>query len=414
MIVRTDKPALLPRVSILAFCETEPVMHAINAAFAHPSMARAQTSVLPARTVDVGGVGKTVMASGLPGAVIIEVSEQADQPEILRQLTKFAAYCDQDTVVLVIGHNNDIGLYRALINEGVADYLVTPVTSDQIVQVLSSRLTRKDATDKANKVIAVVSARGGAGTTTIASNLAWLLAQERAENTCLVDLDLPFGGLATALDCQPDPELSALLYTPELITDPETLHRMLIHKTSNLSVLCATPSLEAAGKRRNDAGTAHLIKLLRTEFSCTVLDVPLHWNAVIENLLVKANHVVLVTTPDFTGLPPAQTLLRYLGQLRDDTQVLFNQSRPRDKDTWKLDDARTALNVQQAFQIAADSAFPDSVAQGRVLCDLSPSHAAAQELRRLIDALFGTHENKASGWSLPFSRLFQRGTQKDS
>ncbi len=387
-------------------------MHAINAAFAHPSMARAQTSVLPARAVDVGGVGKNVMASGLPGAVIIEVGEQADQPEILRQLTKFASYCDQDTVVLVIGHNNDIGLYRALIHEGVADYLVAPVTSDQILQVLANRLTRKDAAERASKVIAVVSARGGAGSTTIAANLAWMLAHERDTNTCLVDLDLPFGGLANALDCQPDPELSALLYTPELITDPETLHRMLVHKTSNLSVLCATPSLEAAGKRRNDAGTAHLIKLLRSEYACTVLDVPLQWNAVIENILVKSNHVVLVTTPDFTGLPPAQTLLRYLGQLRDDTQVILNQGRPRDKDNWKPDDAKTALNVPHLFQIAADSAFPDSVAQGRPLCDLNPSHAAVQELRRLLDVLSGTHEEKASGWSLPFSRLFRREAQK--
>lgn len=147
-MARADKPALLPRVSILAFCETEPVMHAITAAFAHPSMARAQTTVLPARTVDVGGVGKNVMASGMPGALIIEVAEQADQPEILRQLTKFAAYCDQDTIVLVIGHNNDINLYRALMNEGVADYLVAPVTSDEILQVLAARLTRRDGAEK--------------------------------------------------------------------------------------------------------------------------------------------------------------------------------------------------------------------------------------------------------------------------
>lgn len=412
MIARPETPLRLPRVSILAFCETEPVMEAITAAFAHPALARARTSIMPARAIDVEGFSKNISAEGVPGALIIEVGEQANQEEIMRRLTKYAAYCDQETVVFVIGHRNDITLYRALLSEGVADYLVAPVSADQIVQALAGRLAREEAADKTGRTIAVIAARGGAGATTVAANLAWILAEERRQPTCLVDLAGPFGAVATALDCQPDPELSALLYSPELITDAETLQRMLIRKTDRFAVLCATPNLEAAGRRHNDAGMTHLLKLLRAEFAYTVLDVPLHWISVIENILVKANQVVLVTTPDFSGIPPAQTLFRYLLQMRDDTLVVLNQSRPKSRDNWDIADVLRALNVQQALQIPADDAFPGSVAQGRALCDLSPSRPAARELRRLAAAICGDLQEEQKGWAPALSHMFDRWTRR--
>ncbi len=58
-----------------------------------------------------------------------------------------------------------------------------------------------------SRVVAVYSPKGGVGTTTIATNIAIAAAQRRPDRVVLVDLDLQFGGVATHLnlDAEPDP-----------------------------------------------------------------------------------------------------------------------------------------------------------------------------------------------------------------
>ncbi len=38
-----------------------------------------------------------------------------------------AEYCDENIKVVVLGHTNDIRLYRELMRRGVSEYLVWPV-----------------------------------------------------------------------------------------------------------------------------------------------------------------------------------------------------------------------------------------------------------------------------------------------
>ncbi|MDD9204957.1 P-loop NTPase, partial [Georgenia sp. 10Sc9-8] len=95
------------------------------------------------------------------------------------------------------------------------------------------------------RVISVVSPKGGVGKTTVATNLAVGLAQAEAHSTVLVDLDIQFGDVASALDLQPEYTL------PDAVTGPASrdtmvLKTFLIQHETGLYVICGPDSPAAA------------------------------------------------------------------------------------------------------------------------------------------------------------------------
>lgn len=407
-MLRSDRLNLLPRGSILAFCETEEVKNVLLEVFSDPVMSRVEAAAAIVGTPDDKKLLKRLQNDGVPMCLIVEVSGSS-APEILQRLAEFAPYCGPETVVIVVGHHNDVHLYRSLISEGVADYLVAPMAVGQILRTLSLRLSPRSES-QAGDIIAVVGARGGSGATTVAVNIAWQLANKRNHRTCLVDLDLPFGGVAAALDCKPDPEISSLLYTPSLITDVDVLNSMLIEKTPNLSVLCAAPDLSVSRNARNEEGMEHLIGLLRSEFAYTVLDLPLHWTPAIEDLLVQAKYLVLVTTPTFSGIPPTQTLLGHLAKIRAESPlVVLNHTHPNNKADWSDEEVSRALATSNIVTINTDKAFPESVAHGKPLSQFAPSHEASKKLDRLIAQLLGEQSEKRTSRIKSLFSFLDRG-----
>lgn len=384
------------RMALIALCQSAGVRTAVSDACAHPTMARVRASVAVAGVDRFEHLVTEATESCRLGIVIYETPMGASRDQIMSELRRVADFCDETTNVFVVGHENDVLLYKTLLEEGVADYLVAPITQQDVLKSLSDRLATQGQ-GEAGALFAVVGARGGAGATTVAANLAWLLATERQHNTCLLDLDLPFGGVATAFDCSPDPEISSLLYTPERIADAEMLDRLVVRKTERLALICAAPDLERARRRNRAEGQSHLSALLRAEFQSSVVDLPLEWNKACEELLEHATKVVLVTTPDFAGIPHAQVLLRHLAELRTDAPiVVLNQVGTRDKDEWPVSEVKRALGLP-VIEIAAEmKAFSAGAVQGRPLSDLVPSHAAAKAFRRVVDELVGPQDVVAS------------------
>ena len=124
-VTKGDMKALrpVPRISIQAFCETEIVAQTLEMTSKDRRMARAHVKVL------MGGVPAAVefyATAPTPNLVIVESRLVGD--ELMANLGRLAEVCDAETKVVVIGHFNDIIAYRELINNGVSDYLVAPVS----------------------------------------------------------------------------------------------------------------------------------------------------------------------------------------------------------------------------------------------------------------------------------------------
>ena len=110
------------------------------------------------------------------------------------------------STVIAIGDQNDVALYRTLTSAGITDYLVKPILPEAIDMAMEAAAEGPVAEGESapsGQVIAFVGAHGGVGTTTLAVNTAWAIANEQNKQTAIVDLDLKFGSVSLALDVDP-------------------------------------------------------------------------------------------------------------------------------------------------------------------------------------------------------------------
>src|SRR6478736_5041006 len=140
--------ALVPRINIQAFCEKPQTMESLQVAFADRRMARAHGSAI------MGGISAAVrlyQTQSTPNLLLVEAD--TDRDALIASLGSLAEVCQPDTKVVVIGHVNDVILYRELIRRGVSEYIVAPVTPLQLIEIISS-LYRSEKAVSIGRVIA--------------------------------------------------------------------------------------------------------------------------------------------------------------------------------------------------------------------------------------------------------------------
>ena len=109
--------------------------------------------------------------------LIVDMSESVD---MLADLNALAEVCEPGTVVLALGIINDVGIYRDLVNSGIHDYLVKPISQDLLREAVISGEAALHAPAEAEVAVAptdkstvvIIGSRGGVGSTTVATNVA--------------------------------------------------------------------------------------------------------------------------------------------------------------------------------------------------------------------------------------------------
>jgi pilus assembly protein CpaE len=76
----------------------------------------------------------------------------------------------------VVGHVNDVSLYRELIRNGVSEYIVAPVSMADVISVISAIFVDPEAAPLWAGPSPFVGAKGGVGSSTIAHNCAWSIS----------------------------------------------------------------------------------------------------------------------------------------------------------------------------------------------------------------------------------------------
>src|SRR5690606_25380990 len=122
--------------------------------------------------------------------------------------------------VIVISVEGDPEYFRRAMQAGACDYLVKPFSSQDLVQSVRTAAARVPVQPKGaakrrkGRIITVFSAKGGAGKSTVAVNLAVALARRAETRVALVDLDLELGSLAAMLQVKPRASIVDLCRLP--------------------------------------------------------------------------------------------------------------------------------------------------------------------------------------------------------
>lgn len=291
----------VPRVSIQAFCETPEIAALVNAAISDRRMAKAHVKQ------NMGGAAAAVEAyKNAPTPNVIVLEAPAGRNSLIEQLEELAQYCDAGTKVIVLGKTNDILLYRQLIAHGVSEYLVAPFEVVDFVQSISN-LFRSPGAKPLGRIIAVVGAKGGVGASTIAHNLAWSLASVTDMATIIADFDLAFGTAGLDYNQDPPQGVAEAVFAPERV-DTTLVDRLLSKCGDNLSLLAAPATLDRV-LDFSETSFDSLIDAMRASTPWIVLDLPHVWSGWARRMLIAADEVVVVASPDLANLRNAKNLI---------------------------------------------------------------------------------------------------------
>jgi pilus assembly protein CpaE len=396
-----------PRVSVQAFCETVETAAAVQGAGDDRRLDKAHLKI------QMGGIAAAIEAyngSPTPNVIIIENENRGDA--ILNGLDSLAEVCDSGTRVVVIGHVNDVVLYRELVRRGVNDYLIAPIGTIDIVRSICGLFSAPDA-KAVGRIIAVIGAKGGVGASTIAHNVAWAVARELKLDTVVVDLDLGFG--TAGLDYNQDPAqgIADAVFSPDRV-DNAFIDRLLSKCTDHLSLLAAPATLDRVYDFSAEAFEP-IVDSLRATVPCIVLDVPHQWSGWTKKTLIGADDILVVASPDLANLRNTKNLLDLLKAARpNDRQPRYclNQIGMAKRPEIKPADFAKALEVQPTAIIPFDpQVFGTAANNGQMIAELSSSHKVAGIFQQLAQDLTGRMESKKarSGLLSPLlSKLLKR------
>ena len=291
---------------------------------------------LPNSSVHRGNIGRVVnhlQSVRSPTALMVDVSG-SELP--VTEIHKLAEVCEPGVSVVVVGDRNDVGLYRNLIRAGVSDYIVKPLTRSLVQNVLSAQLDTGVAGtaaaaagfshQKLGSVVAVLGTRGGVGTTTVATNLAWYLANNETRRVALVDLDIFFGDAALALNVKVGGGLREVLENPTRI-DELYLERTLVLSGKRLYVLAAEERLDIPVKFDPEA-LPSLFEPLRKQYHYIVLDVPRYSGSLIQQVMEAAAIRIIVADQTAHSIRDTVRLRRFFDapQANQRNIIVLNRS----------------------------------------------------------------------------------------
>jgi pilus assembly protein CpaE len=379
-----------PRVSVQAFCETVETAAAVQAAGEDRRLAKAHLKV------QMGGIAAASAAyADAPTPNVIVVESESSGGVILQGLDALAEVCDAGTRVVVIGHHNDVALYRELIRRGISDYLIAPLGPIDVVRAVCGLFTAPDA-KPVGRIIAVTGAKGGVGASTIAHNIAWAIAKDIKLDTVVGDLDLGFGTAGLDFNQDPPQGVADAVFSPDRI-DTAFMDRLLSKCTDHLSLLASPATLDRVYDFGNEAFDS-ICDCLRTSVPCVVLDIPHQWTGWTKRMLVAADDILVVAGPDLANLRNAKNLLDLLRGARPNDRApsyCLNQVGVPKRPEITPSDFAKALETEPVAVIAFEpQVFGTAANNGQMIAELSSSHRTAATFRQLAQLLTGRAETK--------------------
>lgn len=295
------------------------------------------------RRANVKAATQFVTDNPSPQLLIVDVSG-SDLP--LSAVQNLAKHCEPRVRVIVVGDKNDVGLFRDLVTMGVSDYVVKPVTHDLMHRALSKALGRESfarSGERAGKLIALVGAHGGVGTTTLAANVGWLLANREGRRVTLVDMDLHFGALGLMLDVKPSRGLREAFENAERIDDL-FVERLMATHSERLAVVCGSESLDEA-VRYNPEATAALLEVLQRRSHYVVVDLPRRPDPAFHAVLKRADTRIVVADQTLTSARDALQLVRPIegADPEQRTMLVVNRRAPASKGDVPIEDLEATL-----------------------------------------------------------------------
>jgi pilus assembly protein CpaE len=308
--------------------------------------------------------------------------------------------------IIVVSVMGEVETVRRAMLYGAQGFLLKPFTEEELKtsvrQAYSLTVQRRaelserpaltsgvqSASHPRAEIIAVFSPKGGVGCTTVAVNLAVALNDTIGKPVALVDADLNFGDVDTALNICTTTNIGTLLpHLDEL--DNEVLERALFEHSSGIKVLVAPSYLDVADTIQPEQLSRLLVRLAELGQGYIVVDVRSSMDDCTLSILDTCQHLVVVTTPQVTALRDTHRFLAALELLRfgpNNTLIVLNHC--YQYSSLRLKEVERALGrpIAQTIDYAPDQVTA-SLNRGIPLLQEYRDSRAAQDILQLANLL---------------------------
>ena len=247
--------------------------------------------------------------------------------------------------VVMMSVQGEADYLRRSMLAGAREFLIKPFSGDELVnsihRVYQLAATRRGPTPPppqaptiaappppptGGKIIAVFGSKGGAGSSTLAVNLAIALHEETKERVALVDANFEFGDVGVFLNL-PNSRTIAEMTGEKTEIDEDLLDGTLVSHTSGIKVLLAPPRPELAELVKVEH-TKRIMDLLPNSFDYIVVDLWKTFHDATVLFLDIADQIILVSTSDIPAIKNAKLffeLTEALGYPPDKTFFVLNR-----------------------------------------------------------------------------------------
>lgn len=322
--------------------------------------------------------------------------------------------------VIGLSTRSDRETMRKAMLAGVRDFLVSPVSGEDLRRAIVSIHTTEQArrraaeggdTGRVGTIVTVFGVKGGIGKSTLATNVAVGLAQETKQHVVLVDLDLQFGDDAVMLDIVPTLTIADAAQGLERM-DPQLISGFLAEHPSRLKLLAAPPDPDAAESITGEQVTRVLEALAATN-DYVVVDTGAAIDEISMPALDLATMVVLAVVPEVTCIrrtKAALTLMQEWGYSRDKLKLVVNRSRRRAEVSIK--EIEHVLDYPIHAEIPEDRAVQRAISLGTPVAMSGPKTKSGRAIIEMGRAMAGMPKQTRRSWSLPSRQKQERPRER--
>ncbi len=234
---------------------------------------------------------------------------------------------------------------RDIVRTGAIDLLQLPVSDrvlrdavERAIEVARHRSApvqvpgpaQAAAPAKKGTVFTVASATGGCGKTFFSTNLAYFLHHHTGRPTCIVDLDLQFGEVSTALRLRPRYSIFDALQRDESEDGeaPTPIEELLVTHDTGVQVLAA-PKDPSDADRIHPPDVTKVIEMLQERFDYVIVDTPAALTEVVLAAFDLSDTLYVMATLDLPSVRNMGVFLNTIDKLKipaDNVRLILNKA----------------------------------------------------------------------------------------
>lgn len=380
VVVVDDDPKLRTRLAVMLGADVRPGLH--------PSL----------ESLEEAGVPRS-------GCVLV-LGPSLASAERFRELGRLRQ--GREVAAVIVVEQLSAELLQQAMRAGVSDVVSLPAEGTELIEAVQRAASaldlraalpeeappasRSGAAERRGQLITVFAPKGGAGKSTISTNLAVILARRNSGTVALVDCDLQFGDVAVMLQLAPHQTVASVTDAP----DPDALlAQLLTHDATGLRVLPA-PTDPAQADTIPFADVRRILDQLRQVCDTVVVDTANAFNDVVLGVLEESDRIVLVAGMDIPHIKNTKIALQTMRLLNiGPEKVTLVLNRANSKVRLDVAEVERAIGVRADCLIPSDIVVPQSINRGVPVVLDAPRSGVAKALERLAEIVTAASQREA-------------------